>query len=559
MKKRALQQLLFLIAVISLTIGSYSANSSRKVVRFVEKTKQASNSFVAQNLPKKINRMSANKGNIVLIYNENLPDSIKTSFEVARQIWESKLHNRQPIYIGIEFELLDSDVAMESYIVYSGEHFDYPASLMSQLSNFPYGNEESPDGLIVFNSKTKWNCSFTDNGVSRYNLATMALRGIARCLGFVSSIKEIKKDVFSFYNFWPTLFDQNLTNLNQKLSNIAMGSEAMTSFVKSDNVFFKTNSQYYGIYAPKTFNPNESLSYLKQENSIMSQSLGSGNIMLDIDNATVDILNSLGWDMPETGMNIECQDIGDNGIGSSYSSHTFSLAQSIQNISKYEWKFLLKIPSGTFEEISTGNSPLFTIEKVDIPDNYFININGDLEGRIECRYTTNGKETDAVPFSLSLELKPIITSIENVKVNRIDDYNFKVSLDAYYSGAEHIYLEIEEEDNSSLRNYRYNQPFFAHMSTGNISALYYSWVYVRVINDFGEAMETFEFAPTYTSVDYHEVPDGKNIIQVAGLDGKIVYEGRKESFVENSVPKGIYIERGQAENGDIKTTKRIIQ
>lgn len=275
--------------------------------------------------------------------------------------------------------------------------------------------------------------------------------------------------------------------------------------------------------------------------------------------AYADNPNPSNKDASYAGLNIECQDITDNGTGSSYVSHTFCLAKSSDDISRYEWTFMLRDISGNYVRVSTGNAPQFTIDKISNHENYHISSNGELEGRIECRYTEKGKETDAAPLSLLLELKPIIISIDNVEVNRLENYSFTVSLDVEYDGADYIFLEVEEEYSSSLRNYMYNQPNFVHMTTGKISAMAYSWVYVRVINDFGEAMETFEFAPTYTSVDYHEVPDGKNIIQVVGLDGKIVYEGRKESFVENSVPMGIYIEREQAENGDIKTTKRIIQ
>lgn len=266
-------------------------------------------------------------------------------------------------------------------------------------------------------------------------------------------------------------------------------------------------------------------------------------------------------DAPYAGINIECPDIADKGTGSSYVAHTFCLAKTSDNISRYEWTFMLRDISGNYVRVSTGNAPQFTIDKISNHSNYHISSNGELEGRIECRYTENGKETDAIPFHFSLGLKPIIISIDNVEVNRFENNSFTVSLDVEYDGADYIFLEVEEEYSSSLRNYMFEQPYLAHMTSGKISSLYYSWVTVLVTNEYGRAEHTIEFEPTYCAGIEDNVStlvNDNDKIQIFRLDGIMVFDGDRKSLTSAIIPAGTYIVRELKENGAIETAKRII-
>lgn len=98
----------------------------------------------------------------------------------------------------------------------------------------------------------------------------MVLRGIARCLGFGSSIVERSKDEFSYFLRYPTYFDKLLYCDNNALSDLPEGSSAMADFVKSNKVYAHTESRDYKIYAPDEFVQDLSLCYFDGENSIMS-------------------------------------------------------------------------------------------------------------------------------------------------------------------------------------------------------------------------------------------------------------------------------------------------
>lgn len=444
-----------MVCTVSVSMNASSLSYQRYRYNTKELVAAGNSSLVNRSLPKKANRVSSTKGTIMLNYDESLPDSIKVSLETAKEIWESKLQNKHPVYIDMVFAPLQSKIAMETDIPYYINRRGYPSSLWSQIQDFSYGNPESPDGLVVFNSNIKWNCDLSGDESTGYNVATMALRGIAKCLGFGSDIKQISNNRFQYSNEKPSVFDDGLYFQDVKLTDLRQGSNEMKSFVTGDNVYYRTATNSYPIYAPSKYEPFKSLNYLKSDDSLMSHSLGEGNKYLTIDQSTIDILNSLGWGALSNGYKIISTDIGDDGIGSSYQSHTFSLSGTTSGITQYDWTFSLKNKTGRYTTISSGTSKDFTIDRIDNPQFYFVNLNGDLEGRIECRYTENGEEYDAIPFSVSLELKPTINSVDNIKITR-NNNEFSVSLDVQYSGSDHISLEVEEEFTTSLRNYRFD-------------------------------------------------------------------------------------------------------
>lgn len=93
--------------------------------------------------------------------------------------------------------------------------------------------------------------------------------------------------------------------------------------------------------------------------------------------------------------------------------------------------------------------------------------------------------------------KPIIQSIDNISIVNTGDYEFSLTFDVKYAGADYVSVEIEEEYNTTLRNYRFDEPYIAHVKIGNITNLYYSWVTVIVSNKYGTTSETLEYEPTF--------------------------------------------------------------
>lgn len=558
------------ILIILLSISSAYAHDysiQKRWICFTEKSKESSTRFYNQSLPKKTQRLSNNEGQIILSFDDELPDTIKVALNAAKKLWESRLPCKQPIHIEVTFEPLNQDIAMEVYVGFfeDGKLQGCPTALGSQLSNYDSGQPDSPNGIIVFNSYINWNCIFSAENTTDYNLPTMALRGIARCLGFGSSILEDYKDVFIFYNNFPTYFDNLLFHNSKCLSDIVQGSTEMASFVKSDDVFVKVESGQYRIYAPKQYLPHISLCYLDDTNSLMSYDIGKGSIYLDIDDKTYDILQSIGWNISSSSLDIKCNDISDDGLGSSYTSHTFTLSKGNESVTNYDWRFLLKNKRQEYVQVSSGSSENFTISKISSPEQYYVNVNGDLEGRIECNYTANGNKHYAKPFSLSLEMKPIINSIDNLLIINDNQFEFSLMFNVQYTGAEYVSVEIEEEDNTCLRNYTFMEPYLAHVKTGRISNLCYSWVTIIASNKYGKTYETLDYSPLYGSLKKVKNNDGNcrisfgaeiiRQIQIFDMNGNLIYIGPSDDFHKQIFQKGIYIKKELYENGKTKTSK----
>ncbi len=551
-----------------LLLGVHSAQASsetgqRRYIRFTEKISNNSSTFENQGLPFKSERLSSSGGNIEVNFDETLPDSIKTAIIAAKKLWESKLHNKQPIVINVVFEALEEDIGMSAEVGYNytSDFKSIPSALQAQIVDNSYGSIDSPDGWISLNPDINWNCSFSKNAASDYNLPTMILKGIARCLGFGSCITEEKENQFANYWEYPIDFDGLLHYNGKSLNDIAGLSQEMTDAVTSDNVYAHTETQQYKIYAPKQFKPDLSLRYFDDENSLMSAYLGKGNVSLNVDNKTIDILNAIGWDLPISDIRIQCDNISGDGIGSCNEAHTFSLLRNGENITSYAWRFLLKDKKGDFIQIKTGTTETFTISRIDNPEDYFVNINGDLEGLIECDYALEGLQNSADPFSLSLEQKPTILSVDNIRIVSKDQYAFSLLLDVRYTGADYLYVEIEEEYDSSLQNYRFDEPYIAHVKTGNISNLYYSWVTILAVNKYGETSETIEFEPTYGAraeqASERRISQTSDITQIKlyDLNGNIIFDGSPNDFKNTIVEPGFYIKEEIYDDGTSHKTK----
>lgn len=559
---------LYLIGILIEVACSLSGSARIRYIRNFDYSKPTAEPCVNLALPSKIQRVSSLKGEINLIFYTDMPDSIKTAILVAKDLWEMKLHNKKPVYIEIGFEPLENGTVMATETgIYEDDNNHCPAALASQWREQRDDYNEQPDGCITLNSDLDWNCSFLNENQASYNVTTMTLRGICRCLGFVSSITETGNSSFYFSDFSPTIFDRHLYNDNVCLSEIEPYSERLTKFVTSDNVFISTESTKYQMYAPKEYKQGESICYLKKDKSLMSYSLGKGNQYLNIDNITIDILNALGWGLPSESLKIECKDIDESGIGSCYKDHIFKLADNGPNISNYLWTFSLKNKNENYEVICKDNTKEFKIGKIDNPKDYYFNSNGDLQGKIECAYRTDGQDYFAEPFYISLEQKPLIVSYSNF-TRTWDKYNFSLNFNVNYTGAEKLLIIIEEEFDPYINTYKIEEPFIAHVHTDLISGLYYSWITIEASNKYGSTKETLEIPPYFQDNDLLKIASSNHRlysteenakIQIFNFEGSCIFEGFDKDFSNNITPSGIYIKRVIYPSGESTTHKIIIK
>ena len=541
----------------------FAQTANKKYLKFTDLISAGHSTSIQSEMPTKAERSSSTKGFISLYFDDAVPDSMRIALTAAKEYWESKIPIQQEVIICAEMASLNSDVATEVYAGYSEDisYQGYPTALESQLVGDVKGTIESPDGYIYINSNKQWNCSFSNNSSEGLNVYTIGLRAIAITFGFGSSIMQYfdeddgYKEKYMFGCFLGSVFDKKVNNTINYLTDFEEDSKALKDFVLSDNLFVKGQKDEYHLYSSNPFVQSKSLVYLDEPSSLMHYDIGDGDKFFTIDDITIDILNGIGWNIqPSTDVsNIKCNNIGDDGIGSAYTSHTFSLQTS--NAKGYNWKFYLKNSSGNFTLISSGTNSTLTIPEITSTNNYYINLNGDLEGRIECEYTANGKTHQANPFSVSLELKPTILSVDNVTINKIDNELFTVSFTVQYRGADYISVGLEVENDPVLAETLFKEPFLAHVTTGRLSIHNNNWVHIRVYNKYGEVIRTLEFLRTtdaemiYTNLNVNE-------ITVYSIFGEKMYSGKESDFDDKLLQQGVYIKRNNSDLSTVKIIKR---
>lgn len=216
--------------------------------------------------------------------------------------------------------------------------------------------------------------------------------------------------------------------------------------------------------------------------------------------AAADVLNETGRNIPESGFEIRGSGISSDGTGTAYSKHTFTLDSGTKSVSDTEWYFKLKKANGELVAVSAGYGDSFTIKEIYAYDDYLVDSNGCLSGTIESSYAVDGIYQDAIPLALSLELKPIIFSIEK-QIQHNSDYSYNVILDIDYAVADYITIDVEEEFNPAVTSFQFYDPFTAHLKTGKISIFYDCWITVEVSNQYGTASETLYFPAEYPQYD----------------------------------------------------------
>ena len=111
------------------------------------------------------------------------------------------------------------------------------------------------------------------------------------------------------------------------------------------------------------------------------------------------------------------------------------------------------------------------------------------------------------------ETLPIIVKIENVEKQKVDDAMFKLTCTVHCVNANHLYVDVEEEDNPAVRSYYFDNPADVKVETGNITKMYDSRVVFRAVNDLGTTQKVLEF-----KAGEDMVADG---LYYAGTDGKL--------------------------------------
>lgn len=202
----------------------------------------------------------------------------------------------------------------------------------------------------------------------------------------------------------------------------------------------------------------------------------------------------------------------------------------------------------------------FNIDKISNPDNYEINVNGDIYGKIIFTGLLNGNLIN-LQYNVTLELKPSISNVTFVKQDNGNENSYDIVCKVDYKGSDYLYVTLEEEYGSSLRSQFVREPYLAHFVCSNITSPYYAWVDIKVENQYGNDVYTIELPP-YLKNQQNSVSNKISSLSDDDFTRIRVYKSNgcyvktiKEDAEIYELPSGMYILEYFRGNSKIKTSK----
>lgn len=536
-------------------------------IRFEQPIDGKSSVRTPVNLPAKIKRANSKAGTFKIFYDPDfaVPDSMKSSIEMAAKIWTARIQNNQPLIIMAKWGECDEEVAFVTEVQYQIKgQLAEPLALLSHKDDELYAQGGVYDVTMTFNSRHKWNCSFDAGCRSEgLNVLTQSLRAIATGLGFGTSV-FIREGNFmlDFMSQHPTVFDSHIWSNGIRLSTVSPGS-SLNQFMRSKDMSFVGDRNTYKVYAPGRFIQSKTVVFLENTDCLMHHDWGPEVKWMDIDDVTIEILNSIGWELTsEDFLEIVCDELGESGIGSAYDSHVFRIETNGKSITSPGWSFTLTRKDGKEEVIKSGNGMEFEIPAIQNPDKYRINVNGDLEGTVEFKCSYEGGPLAAKPYRVSLGVKPAILSIANMTRVAVEGspYNYWLGFDINYRGADEVCVAVEEENNPALVTTDIYEPLFARVRNLGICRIFNSWVYITAFNQYGSTTYTIELpAESPYQIKSSGVEsagfDENASYSVYSIQGTRIVDGISREEVLSRIPDGIYVLETRESNGNIKREK----
>ncbi len=503
-----------------------------------------------------------------MFYDESIPDDIRNAVIRAKETWESKLKNKYPIYVNIDYAEYIEDVAVITDVFLSESAPVQSMALRAQITERVEDSTDNPDAVITINPNVEWDCCYDGSSkTEKQNLYSAMLRAFASCIGFGSSVvmDGLTGEVeLSDIDKRTSDFDELIFSANGlKLKDYADDSVNLKQFCEGklgSPIYVLTRDSDHTLYVPSNFTECVSMRYLNNVSSLMHYDIGRGDKRLAIDDVTVEVLNALGWNIfSADAVKIVCDDIAEDGIGSAYKSHTFSLdgCDGVP-IGDPRWTFSVCDENGTPVLVQSGTNTTFMVESLQNPDSYPLNGNGDIRGEVTFEGKLDG-EPCVRKFTVFLEVRPrIYTPSEPQFVYKENSFDVYVSVP--YVGSDYIIALAEEDYNPIVRRFRFDQPYLANVVIKDVSYHFYSWIDLVVENQYGSDRYSIEIEPQ-AKQNAIVLSEGDIMECVAcGVSELYTIQGVKVGTDDvSSLSKGVYIRKTTDSNGHVEIKKIIVK
>lgn len=189
----------------------------------------------------------------------------------------------------------------------------------------------------------------------------------------------------------------------------------------------------------------------------------------------------------QSGLKIVCGRIEEDGFASAYESYNFSIENNTNHsISEPQWTYTLPLKGGGEAIIATSQNDIFTIPVVENKDEYDIDVDHCISGKIVFSCIIDGEESVA-SYNIMLDLKPHIISYSEI-IKTVNETNTAYSIDftVRYVGSDFLEVGVREEYSPFLEIQTIEEPLVAHVRRSGINTFDCAWVWLHVYNEYGE-------------------------------------------------------------------------
>lgn len=453
---------------------------------------------------------SSNNFRVIPKYNGDVPPAMQKSIQAACDVWGAIISASNPVTIDFEYcdSLLQGNI-IESQIGYKTvNNIVQPYTLISAygIEKFSLLSDET-DTKIRINDGVEWDYNLDSSVGDKPNLCFYVLRALAQTFGFSTTIceKSLRNKTFpgffiakSYSQFDNLVFDSTGKRLNSIPNSGSRESTELNAFVRpSDgvNVYVLKEDAAHKLYTPTPFIYGQSLAMLDNTASLMHYNPATGSKMYSVDDVTLEVLSEIGWEFNAITptLSIEPQGSQNDKNFSAYETITFTASSEEGNtIDNLRWIYEIANADGMYAQISQSSDQTFTILPLPSVDQYSLNNDGLIDGRIVLNATVNGREVSAV-YDIQLTVTPKIISAEIIEVKKsADGHGYSLTSKINHLGSDYLTVVLEQEYDSGLRYQTITTPGTAFVTFDNISGLVYIWIDIEAINHYGSDAYTIE-------------------------------------------------------------------
>ncbi len=524
-------------------------------------------------------------------------DNILKCIEYCINIWGTHIFSQTPIHI--EFELSDeieADIKTDVRYKNKGTNY-YPTSLYFFLypdENYLNSDITRTDGKITINSTIDWDYSIGSNiSENKKNLTSSLLKSVARILGCGSSVSINNNSQYFFshkrgYNSYDKLIQ---SSDNIQLSAIPLNggrpNQDLTNYINHPNRLFKLNTKNksFNLASPPYSQSRIPFSELNEPNSLLSLPELTSNHIFQIDDYTQCILEEIGWNISSPiPLSIKGSDISDNGLASSYKSHSFYVEGEINNLKNTYWILSMPLSKGGYSELILEDTDLkCTVPAIEDEKLYKININGDIEGNLTFIGERDGMTIKSFPFKIYFELKPLIESVEVINIIDNSPYDsYDVHYRVKYRGADMLRVSVDEEYGSHQNISYITEPVIATGIADHITSPFYAWIDFVATNKYGRSSYTLEFEPygvfaggyynneeeiclqPHNLSTIYDIPtqyrkERADLFKIYDLNGMLLFEGNSLDCINTLGHRGMIIIQYFYKGDCVSTKKHFIK